>query len=185
LQTQSGKLEFESSSLKRYDPDDPERPPIMTYNPSWEGPQTSRLYGKYPIQLISPHPRYSFHTQSDAKNCVTNDIEDHRILVSEYYYWIIRLNSIDAAMRGIKQHDLVKVYNDRGAVICAALLTERIPPGCAHSYEGSAKYDPIGEPGESIDRGGCINMLTPKRAIIRKSHSMAGNSCLIQIEKWH
>ena len=27
LQTQSGKLEFECSSLKRYDPDDPERPP--------------------------------------------------------------------------------------------------------------------------------------------------------------
>ena len=31
LQTQSGKLEFEASSLKRFDPDDPERGPIMRY----------------------------------------------------------------------------------------------------------------------------------------------------------
>ncbi len=38
LQTQSGKLEFEASSLKRFDPDDPERAPIMRYVPAWEGP---------------------------------------------------------------------------------------------------------------------------------------------------
>ena len=184
LQTQSGKLEFESSSLKRYDPNDSERPPIMTYNPSWEGVGTSALYEKYPIQLISPHPRYSFHTQSDGKDCATNDIEDHRVLIDDYYYWIIRLNVQDAARRNIQQHDLVKVYNDRGTVICAAQLTERVPPGIAHSYEASAKYDPLGEPGKTPDKGGCINILTPKRPIIKKSHSMAANSCLIQIEKW-
>lgn len=184
LQTQSGKLEFESSSLKRFDPNDPERMPILKYVPSWEGIHTSELYKKYPLQLISPHPRFSFHTQSDAKDCTTNDIKDHRVLVNGYYYWIIRLNPKDALARGIKENDLVKVYNDRGAVLCAAQLTERISPGSAHSYEASAKYDPIGEPGKSIDRGGCINMLTPSRTIIKKSHAMAANSCLIEIEKW-
>ena len=44
LQTQSGKLEFESSSLKRFDPDDHERPPILKYAPSWEGPATEELF---------------------------------------------------------------------------------------------------------------------------------------------
>ena len=42
--------------------------------------------------------------------------------VEGYYYWVVRMNAEDAAARGIKQHDLVKVYNDRGAVICAAVL---------------------------------------------------------------
>nr|MBC8507160.1 molybdopterin-dependent oxidoreductase [Chloroflexota bacterium] len=55
LQTQSGKIEFVSSSLNRYDPDDPERPPMGQYIKSWEGHHTSDLYGKYPLHLITPH----------------------------------------------------------------------------------------------------------------------------------
>jgi len=185
LQTQSGKLEFESSSLKRFDPDDPERPPISKYIPSWEGHHTKDLYEKYPLQLISPHPRFSFHTMGDGKDSTINDIKDHRILIDGYYYWIIRINSRDAEFRKIKENDLVKVFNDRGAVICAAQVTERVPPGTVHSYESSSNYDPVGEPGYSVDRGGCINQLTPSRMMIKKSHSMAANSCLVQIETWN
>jgi molybdopterin guanine dinucleotide-containing S/N-oxide reductase-like protein len=184
LQTQSGKIEFVCSSLQRFDPDDPERPVMTKYIPSWEGHHTTELLAKYPLQLITPHPRYSFHTMSDAKHSWTNDIKDHRILINGYYYWIVRLNTRDAASRGIKNSDLVKVYNDRGAVICAAQVTERVRPGSAHSYESSAIYEPVGEPGKSPDRGGCINLLTPSRPMIKKSHSFAANSCLVQIEKW-
>lgn len=184
LQTQTGKLEFESSSLKRYDPDDPERQPILKYVPSWEGPHTEELYEKFPLQLISPHPRYTFHTQSGSQNSAVNNIKDHRVLVDGYYYWIVRINPQDAAQRGIKENDLVKVYNERGAVICSAQLTERIRPGSVHSYESSAIYDPLGEPGKSADRGGCINQLTPSRMMIKKSHAGASNSCLVEIKKW-
>jgi trimethylamine-N-oxide reductase (cytochrome c) len=184
LQTQSGKLEFESSSLKRFDPNDPERPTISKYIPAWEGHHSKELYEKYPLQLISPHPRFSFHTMGDGKDSIMNDVKDHRVLVDGYYYWIIRMNSKDAEGRGIKENDLVHVFNDRGAVICAAQVTERIPPGAVHSYESAAIYDPIGEPGYSADRGGCINQLTPSRTMIKKSHAMAANSCLVQIALW-
>jgi len=184
LQTQSGKLEFECSSLKRFDPHDPERPTISKYIPAWEGHHTTALYEKYPLQLISPHPRFSFHTMGDGKDSIVNDVKDHRVLIDGYYYWIVRINPIDAADRGIGHNDLVKVFNDRGAVVCAAQVTERIPSGSAHSYESAADYDPVGEPGESPDRGGCINILTPSRTIIKKSHGIACNSCLVQIEKW-
>ncbi|MBW1676494.1 MAG: molybdopterin-dependent oxidoreductase [Deltaproteobacteria bacterium] len=183
LQTQSGKLEFVSSSLKRFDPDDPERPPMTKYIPSWEGHHTTELYKRYPLQLISPHPRYSFHTVGDGKDSIVNDVKDHRVLIDGYYYWIVRINSGDAEARGIKESDLVKVFNDRGAVICAAQVTERVPPGTVHSYESSAVYDPVGEPGYSVDRGGCVNQLTPSRMMIKQSHSMAANSCLVQIAK--
>ncbi|MGA7677971.1 MAG: molybdopterin-dependent oxidoreductase [Dehalococcoidia bacterium] len=184
LQTQSGKLEFVCASLKRFDPDDPERPVMTKYIPAWEGHHTTELYQKYPLQLITPHPRYSFHTMGDGKDSWINDIKDHRVLIDGYYYWIVRINSEDAEARGIKENDLVKVFNDRGAVICVAQVTERIRPGTAHSYESSAVYDPVDEPGSSPDRGGCMNILTPSRPMIRKSHSFAANSCLVQIEKW-
>jgi molybdopterin guanine dinucleotide-containing S/N-oxide reductase-like protein len=184
LQTQSGKIEFECSSLKRFDPNDPERPTMTKYIPSWEGHHTTELYEKYPLQLISPHPRFSFHTMSDAKDSVINDVKDHRVLIDGYYYWIVRINSKDAQARDITENNLVKVFNDRGAVICAAQVTERVPPGTVHSYESAATYDPLGEPGASADRGGCINQLTPSRMMIRQSHSMAANSCLVQIRKW-
>ncbi|SDE55189.1 molybdopterin dinucleotide binding domain-containing protein [Sporomusa acidovorans] len=184
LQPQSGKLEFESSSLKRYDPNDPERPPIMKYVPAWEGPHATELFAKYPLQLVSPHPKFTFHTQSDGKDSIINDIKDHRVLINGHYYWIIRINPQDATARGIRENDLVKAFNDRGAVICAAQLTERIPPGIVHSYESSAVYKPVGEPGRSPDLGGCVNLLTPSRMMIKKSHGMAANSCLIEITKW-
>ncbi len=184
LQTQSGKIEFECSSLKRFDPDDPERPVISKFIPSWEGPHSVELFSRYPLQLISPHPRFSFHTHNDGKDSIVNDVKDHRSLIGGYYYWIIRLNTRDADARGIKQDDLVKVFNDRGAVICAAHITERLPEGTVHSYCSSAIYEPIGEPGHSIDRAGTINLLTSSRPIIKRSSSTASNSCLVQIEKW-
>jgi trimethylamine-N-oxide reductase (cytochrome c) len=184
LQTQSGKFEFECSSLKRFDPDDPERPPIVKYLPSWEGLHTKELCERYPLQLISPHSRFSYHTLSDGKDSPINDIQEHRVLINGYYYWVLRLNARDAAERGIKQHDLVKIHNDRGAVVCAAHLTQRLPRGVVHAYESSACYEPLGEPGYSVDRGGCINQLTPKRSIAKKVTGTASNSCLVQVVLW-
>jgi trimethylamine-N-oxide reductase (cytochrome c) len=183
LQTQSGLLEFECESLKRFDADDPERPPIVRYNPAFEGRHDPR-YAAYPLQLLTPHPRFSFHTQGDGKDSFLNDIPDHRMLVNGYYYWIIRMSAADAKARGISTGDLVKVHNERGAVICAALITNRLPAGVVHGYESSANYRPLGEPGKSVDIGGCLNLLAPKRSQIRQAHAMASSSALVEIEPW-
>jgi len=183
LATQSGKIEFESQSLIRFDPNDPERPPVPKYIPSWEGHHTKELYSKYPLQLLTPHPQYSFHTMYDGKGCWMNEIPEHRVKAKDgYYYWVIRINSKDAERRGIKDSDIVKAYNDRGIVLCAAQVTERVPPGVAHSYESCAVYEPTGEPGESPDRGGCINLLTPHRFMSKNASGQAPNSCLIEVE---
>jgi Molydopterin dinucleotide binding domain len=104
--------------------------------------------------------------------------------VNGYYYWVLRLAAEDAAARGIGKHDLVKVYNDRGAVICAALPTQRLTRGVCHGYESSAVYDPLGEPGKSVDRGGCLNLLTPERTQTKSTHSLAGANSLVQVELW-
>ena len=183
LQTQSGKIEFECESLIKFDPDDEDRPPIVKYKASWEGPKSERAKA-FPLQMITPHPRFSFHTQGDGKDTFLNDIEEHRVLVNGYYYWVIRINPKDAQNRNIKMHDLVKVHNDRGAVLCAAKVTSRIIPGTIHGYESCAVYDPVGSPGNSVDRGGCLNQLTPPRSQLKKGHSMASSSSMVEVELW-
>ena len=142
------------------------------------------MFEKFPLQLVTPHSKYSFHTQGDGKDSFLQNIEDHRIKVDDWYYWIIRMNPDDAAARGIKKGDLVKVYNDRGAVLCAAMPTSRLVRGTVHGYESCAIYAPMGEPGKSIDRGGCLNLLTPHRTQTKSTHSLAGANALVEIALW-
>jgi trimethylamine-N-oxide reductase (cytochrome c) len=185
LATYSGKIEFVSQSLTKFDPNDEERPPLPRYIPSWEGHETKELTIKYPLQMITPHPRYSYHTHHDNKTLWLNDIPQHRIEKDGYAWWPIRIHPSDAQARGINHDDIVKVYNDRGAVLCIAQVTERVRPGLVHSYESSARYDPL-EPGKagSIDRGGCVNLLAPSRMLSRNAPGMANNSCLVEVCKW-
>jgi anaerobic selenocysteine-containing dehydrogenase len=187
LETASGKIEFVSSALNRLERDvvDPERPAMgPQFIPSWEGHHTTELYGDYPLQMVSPHPRFSFHTMGDSKGSWLNDVKDHRVEVDGHAYWLMRLNSIDARARGIADGDLVRAFNERGSVILCAQLTERLAPGTVHAYESCADYLPMGEPGASPDIAGCVNILTSKRFITPTSTAMANNSCLIEVEKW-
>jgi molybdopterin guanine dinucleotide-containing S/N-oxide reductase-like protein len=185
LGTYSGKIEFISQSLREHLPDDKERPLLPRYIPSWEG-YDSALAKKYPLQLITPHPRFSFHTHYDAKTGWLGEISGHRVLKDGYRWRPVRLHTSDAEPRGIRDGDIVRLYNDRGAVLCIAQVTERMRPGVVHSYYGSAKYDPL-EPGnpDSVDRGGCVNILTPSRVLSKNAPGMAPNSCLVEIEKWN
>ncbi len=188
LQTMSGKIEFVSSSLKRFYETgavDPERPVMgPQYIPSWEGHRTAELHSKYPLQMVSPHPRFSFHTMGDSKESWLNEVKDHRVEVDGHRYWIMRMNTKDAEASGIKDGDLIRAYNDRGSVILAAQVGERVPSGTVHSYESCADYLPLGQPGYSPDTSGCVNIMTPKRFITPTLTAMASNSCLIQVEKW-
>ena len=186
LQTPSGLLEFECQTLKRFDPNDEERLPICTYIHSWEG-VGSEPYAKYKLQLISPHSKYSFHTMGDLKDTNINDIQEHRMLIDGHRYWVFRMNTKDAADRGLKQGDVIEVYNDRGKVLCALETTERVPQGICHSYESCADYvtlenDPGGE--DTTEIMGCINNLTPGRFITKHAHGLAVNSCLVEVRKW-
>ena len=184
LGTYSGKIEFVSQSLLRHFPDDEERPPVPRYIPSWEG-HASALAKKYPLQLITPHPRFSFHTQHDVNVPWLGEIPGHRVWKDGYSWRPVRLHPSDAGARGIKDGDIVMVYNDRGNVLGIAEVTERMRPGVVHAYYGSGKYDPL-EPGnpDSVERGGCFSLLTPARMLSRNVPGMAPNSCLVEVAKW-
>jgi trimethylamine-N-oxide reductase (cytochrome c) len=184
LGTPSSKFEFVPQSLAMIEGTDPARPAVNRYIPSWEGPHTKELYDKYPLKLLTAHPPFSFHTQADGKDSTTNGIKDHRITIDGHAYWIVRLNEEEAAKRGLTQHDLVKVFNDRGAVICAVDISPLIVNGAAKSYSSSSEVNLLRTPEGVVDRGGCMNMLTNTRPISATSDGIAPNSCLIQIKKW-
>jgi len=191
LQTQSGKLELYAQSLERFnkslvdqgEEEDETRPPLTQYIKPWTGWHYENTE-KYPLSVVSPHPRFSFHTMGDGKDAFMNDIKDHRVKVGDWEYWIIRLNTKDAEARGIKEGDLVKAFNDRGEVILAAQITERVPAGTCHTYESCAEYSALGKPGESPDRGGCINILSSSQFIGKHTAGMATEHFRIEVEKW-
>ncbi|MDH5781812.1 MAG: molybdopterin-dependent oxidoreductase, partial [Dehalococcoidia bacterium] len=183
LDTPSGKIEFLSQRLQKYLPDDKERPPVPHYVPSWEGHTTSSLVHKYPLQLMVPHARYTFHTQGDQEGSWIRDIWMHRVLKNGYSYWPIQIHPIDARARGINKGDIVKVYNDRATVLLIARVTEMIRPGTVLARTGG-QYDPV-EPGNpnSLDKGGAVNLLISSR-FMSPNVSAQVNQCLVQVEKW-
>ena len=185
LSTQSGKIEFVPSSILRGDPDNPERQALNRYVPSWEGPDSGRLAATYPLQMLSTHSRYSFHTYGDGKDSTINDIDEHRFQINGYYYLVMRLNSLDAKERCISHHELIRLYNDRGSVVCVADVSPLIARGVCKAYESSAVVDFFEDKRFGrIDRGGCVNILTPKRPQMKHTEGMGSNSCLVQIEAW-
>ena len=172
------------SSLKEHFPDDEERPPLPRYIPPWEG-YNSEHAEKYPLVLLSPHMRFSYHTHHDNKMPWLDEIPIHRIYKDNYAWWPIRLHPVDADARSIRHGDYVKLYNDRGAMLGVAQITERVKPGTVFTYQAGAKYDPL-EPGKagSIDRGGCVNLLTPSKMVSKNAPGMACNSSCVEITKW-
>jgi len=140
--TPSGKIEIFSQRVA--DIGNPLLPPIPKYLSTWED-RFDPLKEKYPLQLLSPHPRNRVHSELYLVDWL-RETEPHAM-------WI---NPADAEPRGIKDGDEVLAYNDRGKLAIKAWVTERIIPGVVSIPEG-AWYDPDEH---GIDRGGCVNVLT-------------------------
>ncbi len=182
LQTPSGKFEFVAQTLKNID--DPERPPLNKYIPTYENSKKDARFKDFPLQLLSPHSRYPFHIMGDERGCTIRDIKEHRVRVDDHEYLVAIINRQDAEERGIKGDDLIRLWNYRGSVVCAAYVTDRVRPGIVTAPTASAEFRPVGEPGNSTDLGGCVNLLTPSENMTPLTHSIKPNAALIQMEKW-
>jgi trimethylamine-N-oxide reductase (cytochrome c) len=152
--------------------------------PDYEDPNRDKELAEYPLQLLTPHSRYPFHVMGDDEGSTLRDIREHRVLVDGHYYLVARINRQDAEERGIEDDDLIRLWNNRGSIVCAAQVTDRLRPGVVSVSTSSAEYRPAGEPGNSTDLGGCVNMLNPSKSITKKTHSIRANTSLIQMEKW-
>jgi trimethylamine-N-oxide reductase (cytochrome c) len=183
LGTTTGKIEFVSEMLEERTPDDKVRAPMPTHTPPREG-YADELIKKYPLQVIAPHPRFGFHTQYDQHNKWLWEVPEHRQVVEGNPYAIIRMTPEQAKNRGIVSGDVVRVFNDRGSILCMAKITNRLERHTVHIYGSSGMYEPS-VPGEiSDDKAGCINILTSGELIGKNVPGMAPNSTLVEIEKY-
>jgi len=101
--------------------------------------------------------------------------------LGRYLYEPVWIHPIDAAKRGIKHGDIVKVYNERGAVLGAAYVTERIMPGVV-SMDHGARVDLISIE-DRIDRGGAINLICPSKTTSKNVPGMVVSAFLVEVEK--
>jgi trimethylamine-N-oxide reductase (cytochrome c) len=183
LPTPSGKLEFYSESLARTFPDDKERPPI----PKWiEKSEThnerisSDRARMFPLLLISNHGRWRVHAQCDDISWTREILTCKVPGPDRYKYEPIWINPKDAENRGIKTGDIVKLYNERGIVLCGALVWERIMPGAVYIDHG-ARVDFI-IPGK-VDRGGAVNLISPGGTASKNCLGQATSGYLVNVKK--
>jgi anaerobic selenocysteine-containing dehydrogenase len=109
--TPSGKCEFYSEALKAQGLD-----PLPTYNPPAELPASNPALAKrYPLNFLSP-PVRNFLNSSFANLPRFREAEGEPGL---------ELHSADAAPRGIRDGDRVRVFNDRGSCTLRARVNDK------------------------------------------------------------
>ena len=185
LRTPSGKLEYYSTTLSRYFPDDRERGPIPHWIDEGAGHQERQYLErgrKYPFLLVSNHPHFRVHAQHDDVTWF-REIETCKVTGPDgYKYEPVWVNPVDAGKLGLSTGDVVKVYNERGAVLGGVIVTERIMPGAVYQDHG-ARCDTVvlGEGG--LDRGGANNLIAPTATTSKNAHGEVTSGFLVNIEK--
>ena len=97
-----------------------------------------------------------------------------------YLYEPVWINPVDAAARGIKDGDIVNIFNERGGVLGGAYITERIMPGVVYQDHG-AKYDPIIS--GKLDRGGSNNTICPSKVTSKNAAGEVTSGFLVEVEQ--
>ena len=172
LKTPSGKIEIYSERLVQIAatwklPEGDVISPLPQYVATWESSEDKETRKIFPLQLFGRHPKGRTHS-------TYHDIDLLRQAITDAV-WI---NPIDAAARGIKNGDKVKVTSKRGEIRILATVTPRIMPGVASMMQG-AWYAPDAT---GVDLGGCANTLTSQRpSPLAKGNPQHTN--LVQIEK--
>ena len=159
--TPSGKIEVYSMALAANpDPYGLGRiPPIPTWIPPVEADP------RHPLQLCTPKSRARTHSIHGNQEVLARADRDD-----------VWLHTADAAARGIADGQRVRVFNDRGATVLPAKVTDRIAPGVVSIREG-AWFTPD-ERGD--DGKGCANVLTDDRSA--PCGATTYNTCLVQVE---
>lgn len=173
LGTASGKFEIYSKNIEKMGYDD------CGPHPKWMEP-VERLGGPnttFKLHIATSHPKSRLHSQL----CGTKLRETYAVNGHEPCL----INSKDAAARGIKDGDIVRVYNDRGQILAGAKVTDNIRPGVIRVNEGGW-YDPqeAGKPG-TLCKYGDVNVLTVDIGTSKLGQGNCGHTAVGEVEKYN
>jgi biotin/methionine sulfoxide reductase len=169
LKTPSGRIELYSETIARFGYE--ECPP----HPSWVPPAEwlgAEKASRWPLHLVTLQPASRLHSQTDASSLSRASKVAGREKVS--------LNPGDAASRGIRDGDVVRVHNERGACLAGAEVSDEVRSGVAVMATGSW-FDP-GE--NDLERHGNPNVLTMDVGSSRLSQGCSALSVLVEVERW-
>ncbi len=174
LGTPSGFIEITSRKIGSYDY------PHCQEHPMWFE-KAERSHGgpgskKFPIWLQSCHPDKRLHSQMCESPALR---ETYTVQGREPAY----INPQDAAKRGIKNGDLIRVHNDRGQLIAGAVVSDNYPPGVIRIQEG-AWYGPTGSEIGAIDTYGDPNTVTLDIGTSELAQACSAYTCLVDYEKF-
>ena len=174
LRTPSGKIEIFSETIDGFGYEDCPGHPVWLEPAEWLGCKKAEAYS---LHLISNQPRVRLHSQLDCGEVSGASKIAHREPV-----WI---NSQDAAARGINHGDVVRIYNDRGACLAGAFVTDQVRPGVIQLSTG-AWYDPVdaSEIG-SMDKHGNPNVLTMDIGTSKLAQCCSAQTTLVQLERFN
>ena len=169
LPTPSGRLEIYSETIASFGEAD------CPGHPTWLGP----VYvpdGTTPYVLIANQPRTRLHSQLDFGG--HSGASKHRGRE------VARMHPDDAAMRGISEGDIVRIFNERGACLAGVTLTDGIRRGVIQLPTG-AWYDPA-DPKE--EKPLCVhgnpNVLTRDIGTLALAQGCTGQLTTVQIERF-
>ncbi len=169
LGTPSGRIEIFSETIAAFAYDDCPGHPVWREPAEWlGGPAAAR----FPLHLVSNQPATRLHSQLDCGATSTASKVAGREPVT--------INPGDAAARGIGDGDVVRLYNDRGACLAGAVVSDRVMPGAVVLATG-AWYDPD-RPG-GLDRHGNPNVLTLDKGTSRLAQGPSAHTTLVEVEK--
>jgi trimethylamine-N-oxide reductase (cytochrome c) len=94
------------------------------------------------------------------------------------------MNPKDAAARGVRDGDVVRVFNDRGQILAGLKVTDDIRPGVIRINEGGW-YDPVDarQPG-ALCRYGDVNNLTIGISTSKLAQANCGHTAVGDVEKY-
>ena len=173
LKTPSGKIELWSSTIAGFKYADCPPHPAWMEPFEWLGASAA---ARYPLHLLSHQPSARLHSQLDhSPGSRAAKIKEREPL---------RMNPDDAQARGIAGGDIVRVFNERGALLAAAVLDAGLRRGVVQIATG-AWYDPL-TPGQadSLDKHGNPNVVTCDKGTSQLAQCPSAQTTLVEMEPW-
>jgi len=171
LKTPSGRIEISSDIIAGFGYDDCPPHAAWIAPHEWLGSDDAT---RWPLHLITHQPADRLHSQMDPGSLSRGN----KIHGREQ----IRLNSNEAARRGIGDGDIVRVFNARGSCLAGATIDDGVMPRVAVMATG-AWFDPALASNEP-ERHGNPNVLTRDIGTSRLTQGTSALSALVEIERW-
>jgi biotin/methionine sulfoxide reductase len=171
LKTPSGRIEIISEAVAGFDYADCPPHPAWIPPAEWLGSAAAQ---RWPIHLVTHQPASRLHAQMDPGPVSRRQKVAGREPV--------RINPQDAARRGIRNGDIVRLFNPRGACLAGAVVDADVMPGVVVMATG-AWFDPADAAGEP-ERHGNPNVLTLDIGTSPLAQATSALTALVEIERW-